>query len=199
MYFLWNISDNPILPVFKYSSHSPAKLIKGYRRPVGRQHVQKDRLDPRPFGRRQVVDKGVEQQRTDAVAPVALVHAQRQNITHVIIPPRRLVQYPLVLSIQPRKGLDLRDEQPDDLQVDGGGEGEEARAAGDLLVPGEGVLDGEPVLAEGAHLLQVVGHEEAQLDLRRTGHVDGGRVQQLVAVRGLDLVIVLPGRGGEGL
>lgn len=139
-----------------------------------------------------MVHQGIQQQRSDSVSAITFVHSQRQDVAHVIVPASGLIQDPLVLPIQRRIGLDLGDEQSDDLKIDGGCQGEESRAARNVLVPGQRILDGEPVLAQGAHVLQVVRDEETQLDVGRAGHFDGSGVQLRVVFRRLHFVIVLP-------
>lgn len=161
------------------TGHSLAMLVEHDRRLVCRQHMQEDRLHQQPVAARQVPNQRVQQQRSYAVSPMRLVHAQRQNVRHLgALVRARLRQNVAVLLVHAHERLDLGHNQTDDGQIVNGGQRIEARTGRDVNVPGQRIVNGEPVLAQRAHLFQVVRTEEAQLDVGRRAqrhHIVGVR------------------------
>lgn len=68
-------------------------------------------------------------------------------------------------------------------------------AGGDLFVPRDGVLDGEPVLAEGAHLVEVGRAQEPELHVGEGVQGDLRLVPSVVA-HGARSIVLVPGFGG---
>lgn len=141
-------------------------LVEHYGRLVGRQHMQKDRLHRHLFARRQMTDQRVQQQRSNAASPVALVNAQRQNVAHFRFLVRsRFGQNILVLLVQAHVRLDFGHNQTDNRRLADGGQRIESCARRDVDVPVKRVVDGEPVLAQSANLWKI----ETLLDLLYLG------------------------------
>lgn len=159
-------------------------LIEHNRRLVCCQHMQEDHLHLQPVaqptaaitastfsaaGRCQAAHQGVQQQRRNAIPPVLFVNAQRQNVRHLgVLVRTRFRQNVAILFVHAHERLDFGHNQADDGHVVHGGQRIETRTRCDVNVPGQWIVDGEPILAQGAHLLQVVGTQESQL------HVGGG-------------------------
>jgi len=78
-------------------SQIPSLLVEKYGRLVGGQRVQEDRLHRMPLGRRQVVHKRVQQQRSDAIASMRTMDAQREYVANVGGTAHRVRQDALVL------------------------------------------------------------------------------------------------------
>lgn len=163
-----------------------------------------------------MIDQRVQQQRSDAVAPMVLVHAQRQDVAHlaVLVGPR-LGQNVLVLLVHAHERFDLGHDQADDGHIVDGGQCVEPGAGRDVDVPGQWVVDGEPVLAERAHLskgdgqnictnggalrnhlFQVVWAQKPHLDVRcgaeRHNRIGIGRWVDMVVLS--RLILRIPGR-----
>lgn len=84
---------------------------------------------------------------------MAFVDAQRQNVAHLrFLVGSRFGQNVFVLLVQANVRLDLSNDQTDDRRVGNGGQCVKSCARRDVNVPGEWIIDWEPVLAECANL-----------------------------------------------
>lgn len=82
------------------------------------------------------------------------VDAQRQNVAHLhFLVGTRLGQYVFVLFVHTHKRLDFGYDETDDRQVVDSGQRVKSRARCYVNVPGQRVVNGEPVLTERLYLL----------------------------------------------
>lgn len=162
---IFTLPPNRVVVRQERVKYEPSSLVEQYGGLVGRQHVKKDGLHLVPFGRCEVVDERIQQQRADSVLAVLPVDTERQDVTDVRVATHRLGQDAAVLFVEFSVRFNLGDDQSDNGQVVDRGQRKEPRTGRDVLVPGQRIVDREPVLTERPNLLQVIGAEEAQLDI----------------------------------
>lgn len=115
--------------------NEPSSFVEKYGGPVGGKHVQKNSLHLVPLGGREVVDEGVEQQRTDTVLAVLSVDAERQNVSYLCITAHGFRKNASILFVEFVVRFDFGHYQPNDTEIVHRGQGVESRAGRYVHVP----------------------------------------------------------------